>query len=383
MVDARGIGGEGQGSVTYIKGLYNVILEKYSHLYDCFFAGQNYEAIQQSFPSITSDNFIPVKSKSKLYQFAFEFPRLIEEYQIDYAHFQYVTPFVKNCKFIITTHDILFNDYPEEFSWWYRANRNFFYKRSMKRGDILLTVSEYSKSCIVRDYGFDPLDIFVIPNGVKGDFLEKYDKRKAVNKIKEKYGIDNYILCVNRIESRKNHQMLIDAYDELKLAEQDIQMVFIGNNTLNTKELTESIENLKAKYPKHFHWFKFIEDDDLMDFYRAARLFVYPSKAEGFGIPPIEAAAMRINTMCAENTAMADFEFFGDNLFNAYDLEEFELKLLKNLNNPPHQIDLDEISWVISQRYSWETGADFLHHLIQSEVYSSKTTMMPSAVVSG
>jgi glycosyltransferase involved in cell wall biosynthesis len=113
-----------------------------------------------------------------------------------------------------------------------------------------------------------------------------------------------------------------------------------------------------------------IEDKDLLEFYRAAALFVYPSKAEGFGIPPLEAAAAKIPVICSNSSAMSDFLFFGENHIDPADFDGFKKRLLeltdRSLNN---EEQLDNLSRIIQQKYSWSQAADSLRQLILNDKY--------------
>src|SRR5690606_22833193 len=113
-----------------------------------------------------------------------------------------------------------------------------------------------------------------------------YDKKKTIEYIKDKYSTKNYILYVSRIETGKNHELLLDAYLDLELYKQGIELVFIGKNSASVRSFEKKMNKLKVPLKDSIHWFQNIEDEDLKQFYRAAKLFIYPSKSEGFGIPP-------------------------------------------------------------------------------------------------
>ena len=176
--------------------------------------------------------------------------------------------------------------------------------------------------------------------------------------------MENFILYVSRIEPRKNQQMLINAYRELGLGKQGIPLVFIGNDTLNSHKIVAKIQQLQQDYPKLVYWFSGLSDADVLAFYRAARLFVYPSTGEGFGIPPIEAAATGLPTLCSNVTAMRDFDFFGEAAFSPFDLEELKAKIQVFLETPPSKKELLNIKKIIKSRYSWDYGASLIHRLI-------------------
>ena len=203
LIDAHAFGGEHQGSLTYLKGLYNAFSSNYSELYELFFAGSDLKAMRDAFPEIPSSNFLLLKSQSRGARLINGFSAMIREYEIDYAHFQYALPLVRNCKCIVTTHDLLFNDFPDAFSNWYRWSRNHLFRWSLQQSVIRLTVSNYSKEAIHRHYGIAPRSIAITPNAVREDFFENYDATFSKTYIWNKYKITKYVLCVSRIEVRK------------------------------------------------------------------------------------------------------------------------------------------------------------------------------------
>lgn len=379
LIDARIIGGEAQGSLTYLKGLYHALWAKHEEQYELYFAGHHLNAMQEQFPMIAPSHFILLPTQNRLDLLFRVYPKIIAEGNFDFAHFQYMTPFVKNCAFIVTTHDVLFNDFSEEFGWWYRVSRNYTFKKSLLKSEIRLTVSEYSQNSIAQHYGISAKSLAITPNAVAPNFFEDYDKDAAVNYIKKKFKIENYILYTSRIEPRKNHSLLLRAFCELELSKWGIHLVFIGNNTFPHPELEAQIKALQGQDKAQFHWLKNIDDQDLLACYRAARVFTYPSKAEGFGIPPLEAAACQIPTICSNSTAMQDFEFLNEWAFEPNDFAGFKQSLLDILHNPPSPIVLKNIAQQIQQKYNWENSADILHHAIEN---NNRKTMQPRDVKS-
>ena len=99
---------------------------------------------------------------------------------------------------------------------------------------------------------------------------------------------------------------------------------------------------------------------ELKYWYKAASLFVYPALAEGFGIPPIEAAAAGIPCVCSNRTAMSDFTFFGNHLIDPQDDKLLKGEILQCLS----QIDNSEIKSIqhqIYHRYNWNVIAKALY----------------------
>jgi glycosyltransferase involved in cell wall biosynthesis len=366
LVDAHIFDKERQGTTTYIKGLYNVFFDLYKDEYEVFFCADNIEALQEDFPAVPSEQFIRMPKKTPIHRLFLQFPKIVKEYNIDYAHFQQIAPVIKNCKFIVTIHDLLFNDIPDKFSLSYRVSRNILFKNALRQSEIKLTVSQYSKDSIKQYYGFE--DVEVTPNAISGAFKVAYNKELAQERIKEKYGIQDYILFVSRIEHRKNHSLLLKAFKALKLYKSKINLVFVGRNDIAVKELNEEIDNLSEEEKAYFNWYHFVSDEDLLTLYQGASMFVYPSLAEGFGIPPIEAAALGVNTLCSNLTAMRDFKFLEDNLFDPNDFQHFCELIQKNIDNPPSQEILENRKQKIYNQYNWEYSARVLHENIQKDL---------------
>jgi glycosyltransferase involved in cell wall biosynthesis len=102
----------------------------------------------------------------------------------------------------------------------------------------------------------------------------------------------------------------------------------------------------------------------LLLFYQAALLFVYPSKAEGFGIPPLEAAAARTPVVCSNTSAMQEFDFFGPGHVDPEDYDGYKTAVAQILEEAPGMEALTDIAATISKRYSWDKTASVLHELI-------------------
>lgn len=214
LVDAHVFDDVHQGSRTYIKGLYGELIRLMPET-SFFLASYNTANLQKEFGSHANVRYIQLK-QSKIFRLLFEFPFIIRDYKIDYAHFQYISPPYKNCKQIVTTHDILFKDFKNLFPLKYRILNDILFRISAKKADVLFTVSEYSKQRISQHYKIPAIDIGVTTNGISRDFLAETINNNEAD-LKLKYDLKNYILYVSRIEPRKNHLLLLEAFSDLKL----------------------------------------------------------------------------------------------------------------------------------------------------------------------
>lgn len=354
LVDAHVLDGKYQGTRTYIEGIYrNMVRHEDIEFY---FAAVDTDNLERTFGAASNIHYVKLKSRSKMERLAVEFPLIIRKHGIDCAHFQYISPLVKTCKEIVTIHDLLFLDYPEYFPWMYRVKNKFLFRRSARRADLLLTVSPFSRDEIVRHFCIPEGAIKITPNGVT-----LLASGMALPDVKNKFGLDRFIMTVSRIEPRKNHQLLLQAWVELKLYEQGIKLVFVGAKDMANKAFSsyygllpqtvkDNVVMVAASYP------------ELMALYKTADLFVFPSLAEGFGIPPLEAAAMGCPVLCSNQTAMADFDFFGECLFHPCNIEELKTKMVAVLNGTLSS------QKAFIDKYDWALIADNFYNMLKHNI---------------
>jgi len=360
FVDAHVFDGEFQGTLTYIKELYLQVLENKPNVI-IYFGANKIENVKKVFGNYSNVEYVEYSSTSSLKRIFVEIPKIIDELNCTHAHFQYIIPFKKNknCKYIVTIHDILFNDFPKEFSLLYRLQRSTLFYLSAKRSDYLLTVSNYSKQKISEQYKIKLDKIIVTPNAVSEDFFQfipsKLDSKKYID---EKYNIRQFILYISRIEPRKNQTILLKAFVAEKLWQKGFTLLLIGSKTLES-ELFDMIDNLNDDMKKSVEWIEQVDYNDLKHFLNAAELFVYPSKAEGFGIPPLEAGALCTPVLCSNATAMKDFYFFEPYTFDPDNYDKFRKKF-NNIIEDAKSIDVASIQKYIEDKYSWEQSADIL-----------------------
>ena len=96
--------------------------------------------------------------------------------------------------------------------------------------------------------------------------------------------------------------------------------------------------------------------EELKLWYKYANLFIYPSYAEGFGIPPIEAAAAGIPVISNNATAMSDFSFLGNNLIDINNRDILDDRVKKLLNKSTDNA-INNISELVRTKYNWSNIA--------------------------
>ena len=358
LVDCHGFDSRiSQGITSYIKGIYT-ILPKINKEIEYYFVATDIDNIMSIFGEADNIHYIPLTSKNRIHRLFFEIPNIIKKNGIDIAHFQYVAPLIKNCKTIITLHDVLFLDYPQYFPTSYKLSKSFPFKLSAKRADLLCTVSEYSRKRISAHYGIEESEIIVTPNAVDEEFYNVEGEKPTDFP-------DKYILYVSRVEPRKNHKIIVEAFSRLKLAEKGYKLVMIGRETVATPDIHLALEGLPFLDRNAIMMIPQVSFSELKLWYKYADLFLYPSIAEGFGIPPIEAGATGIPVISNNSTAMSDFSFFGDNLIDIFNKGLLDKRILENLKRRDDN-RLSDVSKQIRTTYNWRLIAEkFNNELIK------------------
>ena len=185
---------------------------------------------------------------------------------------------------VVTIHDLIFLRHPEYYHWWdveiYRRK----FKSTLKEASRIIAISECTKRDILY-YGDFPEDkIDVIYQGCSNRFRNSVSEADK-NRVKAKYNLsDNFILNVGSIEARKNVLLAVKALGCLL---DSFRMVIVGKHTKYTDEVIAYVK--KNGLEDRVQILHGIPDDDLPVIYHLAKVFVYPSRYEGFGIPIIEA----------------------------------------------------------------------------------------------
>ena len=190
---------------------------------------------------------------------------------------------------VTVIHDII----PVTNPGWYSLQARIYYRILLplviRNAKLLITVSEATKKDIHKHIGV-PLEKIHIAGNAVSDFWQK---------VEEKPTIDNYILTVGSLDPRKNLKRIIESF--LLLEDNSLSLVIVGHKHKAFANLDLSIPEQDSK---RIFFTGYVTDEEIRTFYSHAKVFVYVSLKEGFGIPPLE--AMR----CECPVIVSDIEVF-------------------------------------------------------------------------
>lgn len=236
-------------------------------------------------------------------------PGLARKHKLDVLHSpHYTRPYQLSCASVVTFHDMSTFLYPETHT---RARRWFFplaMRLSARLADALIAVSESTRQDAIRLLGLEPERITAIPHGIGEEFRSLTSEpgwEEMKNRLCQKYQIpEAFILYVGTIEPRKNLGLLFNAFANLLQSGLDLHLVLVGQLGWMYQETLAQIQHLGIG--RRLRQLGYLPPADLPAIYNLARVFVYPSLYEGFGLPPLEAMACGTPVITTRTSAMQD-----------------------------------------------------------------------------
>ena len=234
----------------------------------------------------------------------FVLPQYLQRLDVDIIIYQTFPSFKKKYASIAFIHDVLFHEHPNYFTWkekLYFKPLSFFSKKATR----LIATSETVASDLVKyNYAKNRDHIDLLPLGVSKLYqpLQAHDPVK-VKKVKGMYSLPGqFILYVGRLNTRKNIENLIKSIPYLD--NKDIPVVIVGKEDWKAPNLKLLVENDKTK--NRIIFTGNIATEDLIIVYSLATIFCFPSFAEGFGLPPLEAMASGVPVIVSASSALPE-----------------------------------------------------------------------------
>lgn len=252
------------------------------------------------FKGIENIDYIVMKSKFLSLGEQLELPRILNKHKeegIFHSPSFSCSPFLK-IKFLMTIHDLNHLRFPEFYSLFHKYYYNYIVKPSALKSEKILTVSQFSKNEIKSWLKCSGQNIVVTYNGIDESF-KMIDDQKLLNTIKDKYSLpETFILYVGNQKPHKNVKTLIKA---MSLVKEGVILVLNGKESSGLMEIAK-----KFGLDDKIKFIGFIEDNDLPSIYTLAKMFVFPSLYEGFGLPPLEAMACGCPTIVSDTSSLPE-----------------------------------------------------------------------------
>jgi glycosyltransferase involved in cell wall biosynthesis len=284
--------------------------------------------------------------------------------QIDLARFARGGTLVNLCgagpltheRSVLALHDAAIFAHPENFAWTYRRLHQFLRPRLARRAHRLITVSAFSRVELARYCGVPESRFTVI-----GDSAEHILSEPPETGCPARLGLEagRYLLCVGNRTPNKNLPLAARAF--AALGRSDLKLAIVGGDHASVFGEGEALAGANIVLTGR------VSDGELRALYEQAALFVFPSRYEGFGVPPLEAMALGCAVVSSDAASMR--EVLGDaaRYFTSDDANALTATLAAALD------DIAAGHWSAAPgkaqaaRYSWAHNAAALAGLLSAE----------------
>jgi len=286
-------------------------------------------------------------------------PKKLKEHKIQIYHtFKHVTAFRLKIKKIVTL-QALHSHYiiPEVYKWYETLYWKFMCSMAAKYYDRLITVAEAEKNYLVDKVGFEEKKFRVTYLGADRRYRVINDNAKLL-KIKKKYKLpDHFILYVGMIHPRKNIEGIIKGYEKAREQMKTHHKLVIVGRTKG-KYYLEMITLIKRlRLDDDVIFTGFIEEDDLPYIYNLARLFLFPSHYESFGIVLIEAMSCGTPVVTSYITDLKEVVQDAGILINPDSVEQISEGIIGLINYENRRLSYIKKGLERAKYFSWNRCA--------------------------
>jgi len=288
-------------------------------------------------------------------------PKEIKLSGVDFMHYPHWNiPVFSRIPFIVTIHDLILLEQRRSartttksslvHGFKYAAFRTIL-EIAIHKSKHILTVSKYSKQSLLKHFKIKSKDITVIPNGVQPPIA-----RPSVSLTP--HGIyDPFFLYVGNAYPHKNLEVMVDAFSNIVIDNPYIQLVIAGRRDVFSKRLEEYARE-KGISNEQIRFVDTPSDEMIAALYQEARAFIFPSRIEGFGIPPLE--AMTHGTPVISSSASVMPEILGEAalFFDPDDTEKLEELMRLIITEPASVAHLKNLGFEQVDQYKWHDVAE-------------------------
>jgi glycosyltransferase involved in cell wall biosynthesis len=226
---------------------------------------------------------------------------------------------------------------------------------TLRRAHAVITDSEHAKVEILRLYPHLNGKVYVVHLAPNAAF-EPIGDTQLVQEVRSRFGIrSDFILSVGNLQPRKNLPRLIQAYAAIRNRLGDTKLVIVGKARWQASDVFALVTRLGLEREVFFTGY--VPNDDLVALYNAAKLFVYPSIYEGFGLPILEAMACGTPVVTSNTSSMVEVAGDAALLVDPFDEQDIAHAIHQAATNEGLAQSLVEKGARQAKQFSWRKTA--------------------------
>jgi len=232
-------------------------------------------------------------------------------------------------------------------------------KRVLRGADRIFAVSNFTRNEIAKLFDIPSDHIEVVYNAIDERFLRGHASAADRELIAERYQVTYpFLLYAGRISPHKNVVRMIEAFSALKTelerdqAYPDLKLIIIGDDLSGNPDLRRTV--IRSGVQNDVRFLGFIPIEVLRIFYDSAKIFVFPSLYEGFGLPPLEAMAHGTPVVTSNVSSLPEVVGNAAVLVNPENVFEIMRALHRVLMDKPLRDRMKDRGYQQATKFSWE-----------------------------
>ena len=352
----------GTGIATYTRNLAETLLQTGQvEARFFYYAGWSRILREVSLPAIS-----PLKRLIKtLVPRPYEVSRLVQQwrfrkgvakYRPDLYHEPNYLSFRFDGPIVITVHDLSHVRYPETHPVDRVRAMNKFLPQAMEMASQIIVDSRFVKGEVVSHFGVDPAKVHAIHLGIGKNYVPR--SAEELGPVLARLGLSakKYILAVGTLEPRKNLIQAIDAYAGLPEAvRKSTPLVIAGMKGWLAGELQARINKYEDR--GEVRWLGYVPAEILPMLYSGARMLVYPSLYEGFGLPVLEAMASGIPVITSNQASLPEVAGDAGIMVEPRDGDALREAMLRLIEDEAEVRRRSELGLAQAAKFTWRACA--------------------------
>jgi len=291
-----------------------------------------------------------------------EFRTVVKRLECDLVHIPnlFSVPRALPCPYVMTVHDMLEHlSRARQRSGFWGAWHFQSTKQVLQGAARIFAVSNFTKIEVEKLFGIPAGRIEVVYNAIDERFLHGHASAADRQLIAERYQVTYpFLLYAGRISPHKNVVRMIEAFSALKTelekdqAYPDLKLIIIGDDVSGNPDLRRTVIRSGVQHDVRF--LGFVPIEVLRTFYDQAKVFVFPSLYEGFGLPPLEAMAHGTPVVTSNVSSLPEVVGNAAVLVHPENVFEIMRALYRVLMDQPLREKMKERSYRQVTKFSWE-----------------------------
>ena len=309
---------------------------------------------------------VPLADLETTLKGSLEFRAIVRRLQCDVVHIPHTfwIPRGLPCPYVVTVHDLLDHMYGAHGRSNLRRNLQLqLTRRALRKAARLLAVSQFTKSEVSRNFDVPDHRVEVVYNAIDERFLHGHASSSDRELIAERYQVNYpFLLYAGAIRPHKNVVRIIEAFSALKTElekEQqllDLKLIIIGDDLSGHPGLRRTV--VRSGVQNDVRFLGFVPIEVLRIFYDVAKIFVFPSLYEGFGLPPLEAMAHGTPVVASNTSSLPEVTGNAALLVNPENVFEIQRALKRALLDPALRARMKQRGYEQAQRFSWTSSVE-------------------------